>query len=546
MDFGAKRIGAVVCTMLALIAVLVSCGSDDSDSLTVIKQYAGAVSRQDAKAAAEYTTAASQAAEVLGETLVNMHAEAVDVAVENPVEYSDGTASFRLRTRWSWSDDREFETVTQGAARRLSSGWKVQWEPALLYSSLTTGSRLQMVRTDAEPAPVVRSMSGKPFMQMQPVNEIVLNPRSAKNLDQSVRELAAALKPIAPLVTADVIHDKLRAANGGEVVAVTLRDPDMEVLASNPERISGVTVRKTGMLVMVDRRLSSPLAVGLTNYWQAIRDATSGWQVQLAVPDQAPEELAGHQGPAGPDVLTTVDQSIQLTLGDTVVDVAQPATMMVFDGETGAIRAMAQNTAAADRGVTALGKYKVGTTLGPVFGAVESAVEGKPDAAAAAQSMLNRFGVGLTFAAPGVSAPVGPQQPEIAEVSFSTDDYTASMMSMGALGVSLFRSARGDFTSVAPYVVKDVPTGVSGGELGDLDPAVARQILAEMRKTAQTGDASDITGAPGLRALVGTNGPEGPGWFIGLTGQHVLVIYTEGERSGVAALQVAQKYFRIA
>ena len=66
-----------------------------------------------------------------------------------------------------------------------------------------------------------------------------------------------------------------------------------------------------------------------------------------------------------------------------------------------------------------------------------------------------------------------------------------------------------------------------------------------MRTTARTGDASDLTGAGALYALVGTNGPQGPGWFVGVTGDKVLVIYCEGEKSGTAALQVAQKYFRI-
>ena len=66
-----------------------------------------------------------------------------------------------------------------------------------------------------------------------------------------------------------------------------------------------------------------------------------------------------------------------------------------------------------------------------------------------------------------------------------------------------------------------------------------------MSTIARKGDASDITGAPGLRALVGTNGPKGPGWFVGLQGGKVIVVYCEGDKSGTAALQVAQKYFRV-
>ncbi len=65
-----------------------------------------------------------------------------------------------------------------------------------------------------------------------------------------------------------------------------------------------------------------------------------------------------------------------------------------------------------------------------------------------------------------------------------------------------------------------------------------------MRTTAATGDASDLTGAPDLRALVGTNGPQGPGWFVGITRGQVIVVHCAGEKSGSAALQVVQKYLR--
>ena len=60
--------------------------------------------------------------------------------------------------------------------------------------------------------------------------------------------------------------------------------------------------------------------------------------------------------------------------------------------------------------------------------------------------------------------------------------------------------------------------------------------------TATTGDASDLTNASGMQALVGTNGPQGPGWFVGISGSKVFVVYCEGERSGTAALAVAQRF----
>ena len=116
-------------------------------------------------------------------------------------------------------------------------------------------------------------------MHAQPVNEIVLDPTRTPDLNASVRALARVIAPIAPLITGQVIREKLDATPGRAITAVGLRDSDMEVLAGDPRRVPGVVVNRSDQLVMADRRLSSPLEDGLTNYWQAIRDATAGWQV---------------------------------------------------------------------------------------------------------------------------------------------------------------------------------------------------------------------------------------------------------------------------
>ncbi len=536
------RSAMALCLSAVLAVVVLSCGSDDdSDSARAVRAFAEALSRQDVHAASELTTSPSQAAEALGETFAGMHARTVETRVLDAVEYRDGTASFTMTMDWSWSDDRVWGTKTTGSARRLATGWKVQWDPTLLIAGLPVGGRLQMVRTEAQPAPTVRSASGKAFMQMQPVNEIMINPAATRDLQRSVLALADALKPIAPLITAQVINDKIADAQGGETLAVTLRDPDMEMLAADPARIAGVTVVKDGMLVMTDRRITTPLATGLTNYWQAIRDATAGWQVQQVVPGAAPVRLAGEQGRPGPDIMTTIDQDEQLTLGDAVVEVAQPATIMAFDAMTGAILGMAQNAAAGRTRVLADVAYPTGSTLDPVFDAVDASATTRE----AAEQQMHHLGLGLTFTVPGVVAPEERTRGSIGAASFRPQNFTATMLNMGALGVAVSRSLSGQKAAVAPFLIKGSDTKIAGGTLGTMTPATVRAVAAAMATTARTGDASDITGAPGLRALVGTNGPQGPGWFVGISGGTVIVVYCEDERSGTAALQVAQKYYRL-
>ena len=88
-------------------------------------------------------------------------------------------------------------------------------------------------------------------------------------------------------------------------------------------------------------------------------------------------------------------------------------------------------------------------------------------------------------------------------------------------------------------------TFAHGIEGRGFDGELARPVLDAMVATVRTGEASDLTNAKGLRALVGTNGPDGPGWFLGIIDKKVIVVYCEGERSGTAALQAAQKYLKV-
>ncbi|GGF14175.1 penicillin-binding protein [Williamsia phyllosphaerae] len=538
---GRARVAAA--SVVSGVLVLASCGvftdAPKTESARMLDTFAAALGAQDASRAAQLTSAPGQAAEQIGATLSGMHAATVSVKVTDPVEYSDHTATYNLTTRYDLGKDREYTTQTTGTARKLTSGWRVQWEPTLLASGMQAGGHLAAVRTDATPAPAVRDGANRPWMALQPVNDIVIDPSTTPDLPRTTRDLARVIAPIAPLITPRVISDRLAAAPGKPVTVVSLRDSDMTVLAGDPNRVAGVDVDKTSALLVTDRRITSPLTAGTTNYWQAIRDATAGWAVQMVAPNGATNRLAGAQGPASPDVRTTLNSGVQLSLVDSVVEVAQPATMLVLDARSGAILAAAANDAATSAGMSLTTSTTPGTTLDPVIAAIDSAAGGDRGAA---EEQLHRLGLGVGYKIPGVSMPLSDDDKaaSVSAASYNPSSLTVSPVSMGALGVAIAR-----MSSVAPTFVRGVATTVTGGDLGPVDAKVASAIAAAMRKTATSGDASDLTGVSGLRALVGTNGPQGPGWFVGIDGGKVLVVHCAGERSGSAALQVVQKYLRV-
>lgn len=507
----------------------------------MIRDYAKAISQQNIERASALTTAPGQASEALTATMDGMHAMNVDATVKHTVGYSDGTAGFTLKTVYHWDNGRQFATETQGSARRLSSGWRVLWEPSVIYSGLRPGGRIHEMRTDARPAPRVLARTGKPFMVMQSVNDVVVDPGQSADLGATVRAVARAIAPMAPQVTSEVILAKIAANPGQPVVAVSLRDPDMRVLTTDPGKIRGVTVRKHDKLVMVDRQLDSPLEDGLSNYWQAVRDVTAGWQIVVDQPGQAPERLDSAQGPAAPSIGTSIDPRVQRAAGLAAIEVAQPTTVLTLDARTGGILGMGRNAAATDRGISIDGDYITGSTLSAVFDAVTaySKASNTP-----AEELLDRLGLGVVFTVPGASTPERTGA-SVNDVDFRPGEIRASLLNVGALGVALSRASSGAKTSVAPFVIKGQPTGIHDGKLGTVDDGLSAPILRAMVRTVRAGDASDLTDKKGLRALVGTNGPDGPGWFLGLVDNKVIVIYTEGPKSGTAALQAAQKYLKV-
>ena len=385
----------------------------------------------------------------------------------------------------------------------------------------------------------MRSRDGKVFMLEQGVNDIVLDPAKTADVPAAAVSLARVLEPIAPLITAKVIEGKIADAPGKPIVAVTLRDSDMLVLAGDPNKVAGVSTRPYGKLVMADRRLSSPLEVGLTNYWQAIRDATAGWQVQLTAPGARPRALSGEQGPPDPMSTPRSTRACSCPSATRSSTWASPPRCSSSTGRPAVSwgwHRIRTPQPAESTSTTSIRSARRSIPYGGDRrrGGLDGQSRGR---------LLDRSGLGVRFTVPGASALVGAR-PTVTTIDYQDrhrrgvdDEYGCLRCRPGAQSrrCAARRSLRH----------QGIPTKVADGELGEIGSAVTGPVFDAMTKTVVTGDASDLTNAPGLKALVGTNGPQAPGWFLGLQDGKVVVIYTEGEKSGTAALQVAQKYFRI-
>ncbi|MGV7636576.1 NTF2-like N-terminal transpeptidase domain-containing protein, partial [Mycobacterium kansasii] len=101
--------------------------------------------------------------------------------------------------------------------------------------------------------------------------------------------------------------------------------------------------------------------------------------------------------------------------------------------------------------------------------------------------------------------------------------------------MAVFASAIAKGKTTAPYVVQG-QTAKPSAPLGDVDEKILKAVRAKMDSTVSpSGDGSDLVSTK-AKGLVGTNGPEGPGWFIGYRGDQAFAIMVSGERSGAGSL----------
>ncbi len=539
---GRARYGAaavVSAVLLSLGAGLAACGDGATGEVQkMLDGYTDAIGEGKAVAAASFTSSPDSAGTVIATTLRDMNAKTVEVTASNVQRYSGGNATFDVKTHWNFGDGRDWDYTTKGSASQLSIGWRISWDPAVLAPGLTPETSIRQIRTDAKP-PKVFAADKSELMFAGTVHRLTVDPNRTKNLTDSLQRVAKIVSPVAPLVTPDSLAAKAKENPGKPVPVVDLRDDDFGVLGDELKAVPGLQDSTTGDLLISNRQLFSPLFDGIKGAWQANRDATAGWEVQLLSKGKPPTKIVGYQGPPGPDLRTAMDPKVQLDAENAVVQLGQPAAMVVVSVSTGAVLAAAQNTQASTVSSTwaLTGLSTTGPVLEPVYGAVNQAAGTD---AGKQSKLLAPLGMGTDFAMTGVKT-VTAQLPGTggrAAAELSADTVKAS-----PFGMAVFAAAIAKGRTTAPYVVQG-QTARPSAPLGEVDGKILTAVRAKMDATVSpSGDGSDLTTTK-VKGLVGTNGPEGPGWFIGYRGDQAFAIMVTGDRSGSGSLQVAGAYLK--
>ena len=587
---------------LAVVMVGSGCAALTGDTGTdELRAFLDAVTSGDIEQAAAATTDPTAAEQALTASIAGMGYPAVTATTPDGDRRPD---SDPVAVEFTWdltpedaADTAPARTVsTRGEAATVKEGddWKVQWEPTILDSRLSSGGRLsyaELLDYDTD----ITDRTGAPLMQWTPVTAVTLAPDATGSADA----VAALVSEAAPTITGQSIRDGMAEAGDQPYQVVALRPSDIDPIRDQLAAVPGVSLPERGDLIRTDRELSSPALNGLPDAWLEALQSDGGWSAEIVNPGAEPIELDG--APAGEvdDLVSTLQISMQQAAQSAVDGSGQAASLVAIQPSTGGVLAVAQNSAADQQGPVSLeGRFPPGSTFKVVTtaAALQAGVVGPDEIVpcpasitvsgrtipndddfalgevpletafarscntsqavisdrlepASMKDTAAQLGLGVGFFTPGLntwtgSVPVTEQGPGRVEAAIGQGEVLASPFGMAVMTASLANNGQ----MILPQLISGMPA-VADDSPEPLPQNVVDTLRRYMEQTVQTGTATAASSVPGLGGKTGTaevgNGPS-HGWFVGSTGDIAVAVLIEGADSSAPAVSMAANFLNSA
>ncbi|MEU4809497.1 NTF2-like N-terminal transpeptidase domain-containing protein [Nocardia fluminea] len=544
--WGSRRFrvrGAMAIAGVATLAIaLCSCGvgGKTSESETVVQRFTEYLDDQDYGKAADLTSYPAAASATMKQMFEGLQSGTVDYEASQVIDLDKQSAIFSMEVAWNFGEKKDWTYTLQGTVRKLAIGWRISWEPAVVMPQLTNNRTVKLVRTTAKPPPKVVDLPGETLMTEQTLNVIKIDPSRTGDLVGTTNALADAIEPVAPLITGPSLMQQLAASQGKPIVAVNLRDGDFAILEPRMAKVPGVVMEKQPKLISADRRTRSPMLDALREVWQDSLEATAGWGVQIFEADgRFVSQVAGYQGPAGPDIAATMDQRLQRAAEDAVVSAGTAATVVAMQPSTGAVVAVAQNSYATEKGPIAFtGLFPAGGTM-ELFRTVAAATKNKPpqdvtvqEAAEAATAL----GVGVDFKVAGLDEVTG----RISTPGRSTEQVRqgagADAVQVSPFGMAIAATAISRGSVVAPMIEAGKP-GTTDTPVPALPQPAVDRLRAMMNEGINKPETAALRGFRDITAFAARGGADG--WLLATMGDLVFAVHIADVDSGDATSRLA-------
>lgn len=545
--WGSRRFrikGAVALTgVVALAITLGSCGLEKApnEPEAVVERFTDLLDDQDFEGAAKLTSYPTAASATLKQMFAGLEPGKVDYKKTQFIDLDASNAIYSVDVDWSFGEGKTWKYSLEGNVRKLAIGWRISWDPAVVMPQLDHNRTVRLVRTLPVPPPRVNDIVGEPLMTEQTINVIKIDPAKTTDPVGSSDALARAIEPVAPLITGPSLLQQLATSQGKPIVAVNLRQPDFEILEPDMAGIPGVVMEKQPRLISADRRVWSPLLDALRKVWQDNQEQHSGWGVQVFEQDgRFVNQIAGVQGPPGPDIAGTMDQRLQRAAEDAVVSAATPATIVAIQPSTGAVVAVAQNSQASEHGSIAFtGLYPAGGMI-EVFRTVASVAKGKAPQDVSVQEAAEAavtLGVGVDFQVPGLDEATGrlaiSGRSEQVRQGAGPDAVLAS-----PFGMAIAAAAIGQGALLPPMIEAGRP-GTTDAQLGPFSPELTDRLRGLLGEATGRPEMASVRGYRDVTGFAATAGRDG--WLIANMGDLAFAVHINDVDSGDATARMAAR-----
>ncbi|MFI8971654.1 NTF2-like N-terminal transpeptidase domain-containing protein [Nocardia asteroides] len=544
--WGSRRFrvrGAMAIAGVATLAIaLCSCGvgGKPSEAESVVQRFTDLLDTQDYSKAADLTSYPAAASATMKQMFEGLATGKVDYESSQVIDLDPQSAIFSMDVAWNFGEHKDWTYTIQGTVRKLAIGWRISWDPAVVMPQLADNRTVKLVRTTAKPPPRVVDLSGDALMTEQTINVIKIDPSRTGDLVGSTNALADAIEPVAPLITGPSLMQQLAASQGQPVTAVNLREGDFAILEPRMARVPGVVMEKQPKLISADRRTWSPMLDALREVWKDSQETTSGWGVQIFEADgRFVSQVAGYQGPAGPDISATMDQRLQRAAEDAVVSVGTPASVVAIQPSTGAVVAVAQNSYATEKGPIAFtGLFPAGGTM-ELFRTVAAAAKNKAPQDVSVQEAAEAataLGVGVDFKVHGLDEVTGRisapgRSTEQVRQGAGADAVLASPFGMAIAAAAISRG------SVVPPMIENGKPSTTDTPVPGLTPPAVDRLRGLLHEGIGKPETAALRGFRDVTAFAATGGTDG--WLLATMGDLVFAVHIADVDSGDATSRLA-------
>lgn len=571
MKSRAVRRCAAVGAVVAIAASVVACTPKPDGPELAAQAFLASFAERHIEEAAAQADRPEAAGEALAATWQSLQAESL-TASTGAVRLNGDTATVGYTYEWHLPRDRVWTYSGDLAMGRKNGDWTVRWGGTNLHPQL--GDRQRMVlRSQAAPRARVHEHAGSDVLVPGVVHRVRFNAHVngavRRDVAAAAQELAAALRPIEPTLTAQSIAESATAVTGDYLV-MTLREDDYDRVAPVLSEIPGVSVGQEADLVTTDPMFAPDLVGQVKKAVIDEVDGESGWSVVTVNQNGADIGVLTETPPAPvPSFSISLDRPIQVAAQNAVDARAEQAMMVVIQPSTGAVLAVAQNKAADRDGPVALtGLYPPGSTfkiitagaaissglaspgtmvpcpgritigertvpnydefsLGTVpmatafarscntsFAKLASVM--RPDALTVAASQL---GIGPDYEVAGLPTDSGSVPPAPELVQRTEDGFGQGKVLVSPFGMALAAATIAHGSTPAPYLIAGRETAISG-EHPPISPKMVEGLRGMMRLVVTSGTAERIADQGEVYGKTGEAEVDGGShaWFVGYRG----------------------------